>query len=148
MSSLSPNSHMHSGSRGSSGFRRTYILLLISIFFVSSLNMTLDLFSRTLHVNCCIRYRFRPSWFTWEMLIRLKPHAFNIHNDKVFILQFFMTHYIMLCCWINLFDLLMFVLCCLSHEWIKLVHLEVLFILTPPLPSQLRRLFLIVPLFR
>lgn len=71
--SLSPNSPKHSGRRRSSGFLQTYILLLLpNIIFVSSLKMTRDQFSRTVHVNFCLQKRFRRSRFTCEIVIRFE----------------------------------------------------------------------------
>lgn len=134
MSSLSPNPHMHSGSRGSSGFRRTYILLLIPILFDSSLNMTLNLFSRTFHVNCCIRYRFRPSWFTWEMVIRLKPHAFYIHKSPHLTVLYDTLHNVML---LNLLVRSFNFCLVLPFTWINKTRSSrgVVYSYPPPLPN-------------
>lgn len=149
MSSLSPNSHMQSGSRRSSGFRRTYILLLIPIFFVSSLKMTLDLFSRTFHVNCCIRYRFHPSWFTCEMVIRLKTTRllYSQWQSLHLTVLYDPLHNVML---LNLLVRSFNVCLVLPFTWINKTRSSrgVVYSYPPPPPSQLRRLFSIVPLFR
>lgn len=149
MSSLSPNSHMHSDSRRSPGFRRTYILLLIPIFFVSSLKMTLDLFSRTFHVNCCIRYRVRASWFTWEMVIRLKTTCLLYSQWQSFhltVLYDTLHNVMLLKVLVRSFNVCLV----LPFTWINKTRSfrGVVYSYPPPPPSQLRRLFSIVPLFR
>lgn len=127
MISLSPNSHRHSGSRRSSGFLRTYILLLLPRIFISSL--TLDQFSRTFHVNFCLQNRFRRSWCTWEMMIRWKITRLLYSSLQSLHLTALLNakHPVMLV-YLLIF---MFVICCLSH---KINNLEVLFLLTLTTP--------------